>query len=182
MKISRSLLCFVLFGISVFAQHCARGEEFPGHMVEFLRPGMYVGTPRQEKRNKVFVVLASQRQSEIYNDAIFRSLPELREKYPEIDEQASIALTEYVAGIRKTANQQGDVNVEEPTLRFSGFASSYVGNLLYYSKIVHIGENYILLESSQGRREAIKKSQIESVEWAPRDLSRTVTVVPAKKK
>ncbi len=173
-----STLSAVFVGVCMASACPARAEEFPELMGNFFRPGMHVGTPRTTQRNKVFVILSSERHGQIFQDAL-RALPELREKYPEIDEHAATALKDYVAKIRATKKVGGDVSVKEPTLNFSWSASSY-GNNLYFSMIAHVGADYIVLETSDGRREAVRTSQIESIEWAPTDLSRSVTVEAPK--
>ena len=169
-----SSLSAVFLGVCLVSSCPVQAEEFPELMGDFFRPGMHVGTPRTTKRNKVFVILGSERHGQIFQDAL-RALPELREKYPEIDEHAKTALKDYVAKIRATKRAGGDVSVQEPTLNFSWSASSY-GNNLYFSKIAHVGADYIVLETSDGKREAVRISQIESIEWAPTNLSQSMTV------
>lgn len=164
----------VILGVFADSALPARAEEFPKLMGDLFRPGMHVGTPRTTKRNQVFVILGSERHGQIFQDAL-RSLPELREKYPEIDEHAATALKDYIEKLRATKEAGGDVSVKEPTLKFSWSASSY-GNNLYFSTVVHVGADYIVLETSDGKREAVRIGYIESIEWAPTDLSRSVTI------
>lgn len=157
-------------------------------MVNFLKPGMVIGTPaRQAMQNKHFTIIPSWEHAKIYRDALTLPFAELRERHTLVEELASAAMRKHIEGLKSAEQTLQPSDIVEPELKFVQSASYLHGNTLYFGKIVHVGRDYILIERppmgyrTYATRYTVKKDQVQSVEWAPPNLSDAVRAFVPKK-
>ena len=168
---------FLLFGLALgslyLPSQSAPAEEYPKSMLAFLKPGMFVATPsRVEEMDRTIIIFESEQHSQMVRDATRMEVADLRQKYDEIDRQARAAFDDYVAGLRTKLKDGAETSVlGEPRLQFRGIGL-HGSAPLYHKKIIHVGDDYILLETSWGTREAIPTKQINKLEWASPNLIR----------
>ena len=143
---------FLLAFSCLFHQALAQ-EEFPTRLIGFLKPGQHVGLSSRPE-NAVVLVFKNKTDMEIHRDAEKLSVGELRKKFPQVERQAKEVLA-----TATDANSDAKKDQNSPKLEIGRYAP------LRYAKVVHVGEDFVLIEYANGYRTAYSERQISRVAW-----------------
>jgi hypothetical protein len=146
----RSLLSVLLLSM-LCTQLCAE-DEFPKQLIGFLKSGQHVGLSTRPDEPTFVLVFKNQTDMAVHKDAEKLSVEELRKKYPQVERQASDLL--------KKVSHDSVVESKLPKLEIGRYAP------LRYARILHVGEDYVLLEFENAYRTAYSSTQIGRIAWA----------------
>ncbi len=146
----RSLLSVLLLS-TLCTQLCAE-DEFPKQLIGFLKSGQYVGLSTRSDEPTFVLVFKNQADMAVHKDAEKLSVEELRKKYPQVERQANDLL--------ETITRDSDVESKRPKLEIGRYAT------LRYARILHVGDDYVLLEFENAYRTAYSSTQIGRIAWA----------------
>jgi hypothetical protein len=154
------LLLLLLLLSTPCCQLCAE-DEFPKQLIGFLKAGQHVGLSTRPDEPTLVLIFKNQTDMAINRDAEKLSVEELRQKYPQVERQASQLLD--------TAARDSTGESKGPKLEIVRYAP------LRYAKVLHVGNDYVLLEFENASRIAYSSTQIGRIAWANGETSLYLT-------
>lgn len=146
----RSLLSVLVLS-ALCSQLCAE-DAFPKRLIGFLKTGQLIGLSARADEPIFILVFKCETDMSVHKDAEKLGLEELRKKYPQVDRQASELLA--------TVSGDSRAESEQPKLEIARTAP------LRYAKVIHVGNDYVLLEFDGAYRSAYASTQIGRVAWS----------------
>lgn len=156
----KSLRLLLLPLIALCTLNQAQCEDLPDHLASLIHGQTHVGLKRIEKSNDYIVTIVSDAEATLEQDVANLDVPELFAKYPRIEERGNARLTAFKKQLA-TKELPNGTRYGRAKLR----VSSTAGTL---HKVVHVGANYVLLETSDGdqqRRFAVNSRFIREIRW-----------------
>lgn len=144
-------LLLVLLVPTLCSQVCAE-DEFPKQFIGFLKSGQQIGLSIRSDEPTFILVFKNQTDMAIHKDAEELSVEELRKKYPQVERQASDLL--------ETVSRDAGAESKHPKLEIGRKAP------IKYARVLHVGNDYVLIEFENANRTAYSSTQIGRIAWA----------------
>lgn len=138
--------------LSTLSTQLRAEDEFPKQLIGFLKSGQHVGLSTRSDEPTFLLVFKNQTDMAVHKDAEKLSVEELRKKYPQIERQANDLL--------ETISRDPGGEAKRPKIEIGRSAP------LRYARILHVGDDYVLLEFENDYRTAYSSTQIGRIAWA----------------
>ena len=155
----RILLSVLLLNLSAFCIS-ARAQSQPDSLIGFLKPGMHVRILFSPNSSAVTIDVYSDEQYAIAIDAQSMSANELSQKYPTVAKRRDDLIEKHVKKLSGENASTSSSNGKEiyAVVHTQGRSPSQE-----FCKVLHIGNDYALVQYSEGNRQVIAKSFIKTI-------------------
>lgn len=163
------VMLFLLVALPGSALAVAQEFPTPNSLVDFLQPGMKLGTRSSEGSGDIHITIFSENAFAVESDGRLLELDALVEKYPEVAAAKEDALN---AGPKSYIDERGRlIELGEPSIEGLLFDRRQL-----LCTVSHVGSDYILVtqdeshyhEDDQSRRKVYAVDRISTIVWRER--------------